>query len=154
MIKPFLLAISILFSGSVLAQEASPPVVQTVFAPQYFALYVSNFESSSAWYQQMFELEVKAPSQADNGSWRIENLVNNSLHIELIFDVRAEAVDRAIGFRKVGFSVVNVDTVADRLEAQFGSRPEIIEFEPLRQKILQVRDPDGNIIQLASPMPE
>ncbi len=70
--------------------------------------------------------------------------------MEIIRDSRAQRVDRALGFRKVGFHVPDVEEVAKRIARATGERPRIVEFEQLNQRILQLRDPDGNIIQLLS----
>ena len=86
-------------------------------------------------------------------AWRwqkIENLRNEQLFVELIRDDRAQEVDRALGFRKVGFYVPDVEVVANRAERATGERPRVVEFEEFGQRILQIRDPDGNIIQLVT----
>jgi predicted enzyme related to lactoylglutathione lyase len=46
--------------------------------------------------------------------------------------------------------VPDVEQVAKRIARVTGQRPRIVEFEKLEQRILQIRDPDGNIIQLLS----
>ena len=42
--------------------------------------------------------------------------------------------------------------VAERVEKATGERPRVVDFEPLAQRILQLRDPEGNVIQLFSPL--
>ena len=104
------------------------------------------------WYGQAFALQSLGGSEAEDGSWRIENLGNRQLHVEIIRDPRAQGVPRALGFRKVGFRVEDVETVADRVEQATGERPRVVEFEQLDVRILQLKDPEGNTIQLTSPL--
>lgn len=147
-----ILICSILFAHWSHAQEMNDAWIPTIEAPQYFAIFVSDVDEAVTWYMQAFDLEPTAGSQADDGSWRIENLVSSSLQIELIYDERAVEVERGLGFVKVGFSVPDVDQIANRIQ-QFGNdRPRIVEFAELNQRILQIRDPDGNVIQLTSPI--
>ena len=49
-----------------------------------------------------------------------ENLRNNKLFVEIIRDDRAQKVERARGFRKVGFFVPDVEMVADRVAQATG----------------------------------
>ena len=126
------------------------PWVEAVGSPQYFALYVTDMERSVAWYRQVLGLDALFGTAADDGAWEIQNLGNDRLLVELIRDDRAQSVDRALGFRKVGFAVDDVETLADHIEQATGERPRIVDFEPMAQRILQLRDPDGNTLQLFS----
>lgn len=72
--------------------------------------------------------------------------------IALTFDARATASDRSLGFFKVGFAVPDVDLVANRVESTTGERPRVVEGAAHGIRILQLRDPDGNRIQFASPL--
>ena len=134
------------------AKDASEPWVTSIGSPQFFALYAKDVDKSVTWYKTVFGLRSLGGSRADDGSWRIENLGNGKLLVEIIRDGRAQEVDRAFGFRKVGFFVPNVEKIADRIEDATGERPRVVEFEELEQRILQIRDPDGNIVQLMSPL--
>lgn len=130
------------------AQDDSKPWVEGIRAPMYFALYVEDVDRAVAWYRDVFGLRSLGGSKADDGAWRIENLGNDRLLVEIIRDNRAQEAVRAHGFRKVGFRVDDVKEIADRVERATGDRPRVVDFEPLRQRILQLRDPDGNVIQL------
>ncbi|MDH3628719.1 MAG: VOC family protein [Acidobacteriota bacterium] len=140
--------------GHLAATEPAEAWVETIQSPQYVALYVEDVDRSVVWYRTVFGLRPLGGSAADDGSWRIENLGNKQLLVEIIRDGRAKQVDRALGFRKVGFHVPDVEKVAERVAQATGERPSIVEFEELRQRILQIRDPDGNVIQLMSPLHE
>jgi len=134
--------------------ESSPPWVERVQAPQYFAIYVEDVDKSVDWYCSVFGLQKLGGSAAEDGAWRIENLGNEQLLVEVIYDSRAQAVERAIGFRKVGFYVADVEAVAKRIAEETGEQPRIVDFEEMSQRILQLRDPEGNTVQLFSVLEE
>lgn len=141
----------VLVVGRGFASEGPPSEwVEEIGSPQYFAVLVEDVDASVAWYRAVFGLEELGGSKADDGSWRIENLGNEQLLVEIVRDSRSQAADRALGFRKVGFWVKDVNEVADRVERATGERPRVVPFEPLRQRIVQLKDPEGNTIQLIS----
>lgn len=126
--------------------------VAAIQAPQYFAVYVADVGRSEEWYRTVFGLEAMGGAAAEDGSWEIENLGNDRLLVELIRDDRAQDVGRARGFAKVGFQVPDVDRVADRVAEETGERPRVVDFPRFGLRILQLRDPDGNTVQLSSPL--
>lgn len=134
------------------AQDAGPVWANSIGSPQYFAVLVTDVDRSAEWYRTAFGLSDAGGSQADDGSWQIVNLRNSNLFVELIRDDRAQEVDRAKGFFKVGFQVPDVREVADAVERATGERPRVLEFTEFGVRILQIHDPDGNTIQLASPL--
>lgn len=136
------------------AADPPDPWVTGITAPQHFAVVVADVDRSAAWYRDVFGLRVLGGSAAEDGSWRIENLGSASLLVEVIRDDRAQEVDRARGFRKVGFQVPDVAAVADRVERATGERPRVLDVVELGIRILQIRDPDGNVVQLSSPAQE
>jgi len=77
-------------------------------------------------------------------------LINEDLSVQIIRDSRSESVDRARGFFKFGFRVPDVDAIASRVETATGERPSIVDFSKHGIRILQLRDPEGNVIQLTS----
>ncbi len=129
--------------------RARESIVGATKSPQYFAVLVSDVGASAAWYEQMFGLRSAGGATAEDGSWRIENLVGSGLHVEIIRDAQAESANRDIGFFKVGFDVSDLDAVVARVTAATGQAPDITHFEPLNQRLIQVRDPDGNVIQVS-----
>ena len=143
-------------SGGAMAQDLSEPWVEEaeIGIPQYFAVLVSEAEASAEWYSQVFELEELERSEADDGSWEIINLKNGRLFVEIIRDARAQEVERAVGVRKVGFYVPDVRRVADRVERATGERPRVLDFVRFGVRIIQIRDPDGTLLQLFSPLEE
>lgn len=124
-------------------------MVGSIQAPQYMAVLTSDLEASIAWYEQAFGLTRRGGSIAADSSWQIANLVSGELHVEIIRDSRADSARRDIGLFKVGFDVHDLDAVVARMAERTDQEPGIIHFEPLGQRLIQVRDPDGNVIQIS-----
>jgi predicted enzyme related to lactoylglutathione lyase len=131
---------------------SAEPWVTSVVGPQYFAVSVADVDRAAEWYGRVFGLEKLDDKGAEDGSWRVVNLTNDDLLVEIIMDRRDQPAERAHGFRKVGFSVPDVDAVADRIAEVTGERPRVVDFDPHDVRILQLEDPEGNVIQLTSPM--
>lgn len=132
------------------AQNGEDAWVSGIQAPQYFAVVVKDVDKSVEWYSTVFGLGKIGGSEAEDGSWRIENLNSELLFIEIIKDKAAKEIDLALGFCKMGFQVPDVKTVADRVAKETGEAPRVLEFPEYGIRIIQLRDPDGNIIQLSS----
>ncbi len=133
----------------------SDTLVQQPAAPFYFAVDVGDIDLVRPWYEQTFGVTLIDDSIADDGRWRIANLGNDQFAIELIFDRRStEPADgvRVRGFAKLGVSVPDVELVADRVEAAGGERPRVLDFEEHGIRLVQLKDPEGNTIQLHSPL--
>jgi len=133
--------------GALLAAE---PWVGGIQAPQFFAVSVEDVDKSVDWYRKAFGLSKLDDERADDDRWRIVNLTNDDLFVEIIRDSRDHARDRPRGFRKVGFRVPDVEVVADRMTEILGERPRVLDFPEHGARIIQLRDPDGNVIQLSS----
>ncbi len=124
-------------------------------APAYFAVDVGDVDSAIAWYSQAFGVELVDDTTAEDGRWRIANLGNEHVSIEIIFDRRSTVADGDARFRglvKTGMSVADVRVVADRVEADTGERPRVLDFEAHGIRLIQLHDPEGNVIQLHSPL--
>jgi len=143
-----------LSNASIAGADPSSPWVEEILSPQYFAAYVADVDKSVEWYCTVFGLKKLGGSSAEDGSWRIENLGSEKLAVEIIYDSRAQEVDRALGFRKIGFYVKDIEAVARRVERETGEKMQVLDFAELGQRILQLRDPDGNIVQLFSLLEE
>ena len=153
MYPPYIVVlVSLLMCQDASAQDTSDAWVQEIGAPQYFAVLVAEVDRSVAWYRTVFGLQEIGGSKAEDGSWQIENLSNEQLLVEIIRDDRAQEVERARGFRKVGFQVPDVRAVADRVARATDERPRISEFAEYGIRLIQIQDPDGNTIQLSSPL--
>lgn len=141
-------------SQHIVAQEPSQRWVSEseIEAAQFFAVRVEDARQSAQWYITVFGLEELGGSNAEDGAWEIINLSNERLFVEVVRDDRAQHVNRSRGFYKVGFHVPDVRVIADRVGSTTGERPRVLEFEEFGVRIIQIRDPDGNIIQLFSPL--
>ncbi len=144
--------LAVLLAGrhEALAQASEQGWVGAGAAPQYFAVLVADVDRAVKWYRMAFGLRVLDDSEAEDGAWRIVNLVSEQLLVEIIRDRRARDVDRPLGFFKVGFQVPDVEVVAALVERDTGERPRIINDTRHKLRILQLRDPEGNLIQLSS----
>ena len=148
-------AVIVVLAAALLCSHAGAESwVDRIRVPQYFAVSVEDVDRSVAWYQAAFGLRKLDDTRADDDRWRIVNLANDDLFVEVIRDNRDQATLRARGFAKVGFRVPDVDAVADRVEEALGKRPRVLDFKEHGVRILQLLDPDGNIIQLSSPLPK
>jgi len=136
--------------GAGSAPEHAEPWTRNIGLPYYVAVSVADVDRAAAWYRSAFGLETLDDTKADDGSWRIVNLANARLFVEIIHDRADRPVERARGIAKVGFGVDDVAAVADRVAKATGTRPRIHEDARHGLRFLQVRDPDGNILQLAS----
>lgn len=146
--------LALLVVPQAMAQDTSAVWVPHIGAPQYVAVQVADVEAAVAWYRTAFGLEVLDDTEADDGRWRIVNLTNADLFVEIIRDNRAQPAERALGFAKVGFRVPDVAAVADRVAAATGERPRVIDFARHGVRLVQLHDPEGNIIQLTSLLEE
>lgn len=145
--------IILIFSMAGSAQKAPETSwVSSPMAPQYFAVAVGDMDRSVSWYRTVFGLKQLDDQKDPKGVWRIVNLTSDALFIELIWDSRCSKQENARGFAKVGFSVTDVREIAKRAESATGEKPRVIEFEKHKLRILQLRDPDGNVLQFASPL--
>jgi predicted enzyme related to lactoylglutathione lyase len=122
--------------------------------PYYFAVSVEDLDRAAVWYEKTFDLTRLDDTTADDERWRIVNLRSDELFVEIIFARRDGEAGRNRGIAKVGFSVADVEAVADRVAKRTGERPEIVTSKQHRIHILQLRDPEGNVIQLSSAIVE
>ena len=146
-----LLPITLLAATSASGSEA--PWVAKIESPQYFAVSVEDVDRAVTWYRSAFDLDVLDDNAHEEGRWRIVNLHNDHLFVEVIYDTRdAAETERTRGIAKVGFRVPDVRVVADRVEKATGERPRVLDFARHSVRLLQLRDPEDNIIQLTSPL--
>ena len=132
--------------------QQETPWVSEVGLPQYFAVIVADVDAAAEWYEKVFGLRVVDRTEAENGAFTILNLRNERLMVEIIRDNRSTEASRPRGFFKVGFQVASVAEVADRVEQETGERPRVVEMAAHGVEILQLRDPDGNTVQLFTPL--
>ena len=144
--------LSLVLALCTLPAVAESPV-EKVGSPQYVALSVEDVDRSIDWYVATLGLSKLDDTTDDGGRWRIANLTGKGLWIEIIWDKRDSPAERARGIAKFGFGVPDVHAVADRIEASGAERPRVVSFKKHNVDILQLKDPDGNIVQLTSKIP-
>ncbi|MEM7245574.1 MAG: VOC family protein [Acidobacteriota bacterium] len=127
------------------------PWVRDPRPPQYFAVSTGDVDRSVAWYRQVLDLRILDDTGAENERFRIVNLKGDGLLLEILRHPRHESRGGGRGFFKVGFAVKDVERVADRVERATGERPDVVNDEARGNFILQLKDPDGNTLQLFSP---
>ena len=131
----------------VAAQDAPAPWVTETGAGQFFAVIVSDVDRSTDWYQRVLGLGDIDRLEADDGSYVITIVGNDRFYVELLQLSDAVDVERAMTFFKIGFEVPDLESLADRVESETGERPRVLTFETQGMRIIQIRDPDGNILQ-------
>lgn len=146
------LLLSLLACAATAQNTSTAPWVPSPSGPQYFAVGVEDIDRSLAWYKTAFGLKQLDDMKDAAGAWRIVNLSSDSLFVELIWDSRTGKEKNGRGFFKVGFSVADVRPIAERVGTATGEKPRIIDDEKHKIRIVQLRDPDGNILQFASPL--
>jgi uncharacterized glyoxalase superfamily protein PhnB len=145
----------ILLLATLPATFAEQPWIETPGAPAYFAVDVSDVDAAIEWYSRTFGAELLDDNTAEDGRWRIANLRSGAFAIELIQDRRSTPVEegaRHHGLVKVGVSVDDVRLVADRVAETTGERPRVLDFEQHDIRLIQLKDPEGNTVQLHSPL--
>ena len=137
------------------ANSAEQSWIEKTQAPVYFAVDVNDMDAAIDWYARTFGAELLDDKSAKDGRWRMANLRSEGIAIELIRDRRSSKVEQGVrhhGLVKVGVSVPDVRAVADRVEATTGERPRVLPFEQHGIRLVQLKDPEGNTIQLHSPL--
>lgn len=141
-----------------LSQAPGGAWVDEIRAPQFVAVAVEDVDQAVSWYTAALGLEQIDDTTAEDDAWRIVNLANEHFFVEIIRDDR-EARETPgkpqkpwLGFAKVGFRVPDLEVVADRVERATGARPRIVDFVRHGVRIMQLKDPEGNTLQLTSPL--
>lgn len=75
---------AIVSAGDTIAQGSSDVWVEDLRVPQYFAVLVEDVDRSVGWYRTAFGLDELGGSVAEDRSWRIENLGDDRLLVEII----------------------------------------------------------------------
>ncbi|MDX1556011.1 MAG: VOC family protein, partial [Xanthomonadales bacterium] len=90
----------------------------------------------------------------ENGRYDIINLSRDGLFVELVQlrDAQARPEGRLEGPFKVGFLVADLDAFLAALPAD-RERPEVVEDQRNGLKMVQLRDPDGTVVQVMARQP-
>jgi hypothetical protein len=114
----------------------------------YFAVIVNDIEASAEWYQSTFRLSVGARS-SEPGRYKIVNLSKRGVFVELLeLDDASERPEGKItGPFKIGWLVNDLNQFIAQLPDSI-SDPRVIFDSENKLNLIQLRDPDGNIIQI------
>lgn len=147
--KIFFLSLLLAFSVAVYSQKIKP----------YFsAIFVSNIDSSIAWYNKTLGTSLRDLTDTPERGVIQANLFNKNMLIELIQLTPSIAVDSILknypprtkirGFVKAGFIVTDIDDLWNRLKKEktkFEGR--MVTDRISNKKTFLVKDPDDNLIQ-------
>lgn len=114
----------------------------------YYAVVVRDIGVATAWYEST--LGLRAVSRlSEAGRYDIVNLRGPGLFVELLELVDATPRPEGIvhGPFKVGMLVEDLDRYIDRLPASM-PRPEVVEDTANGLRLVQLHDPDGNVVQV------
>lgn len=114
----------------------------------YFAVIVSDIDKSVAWYESNLGLKAGARLSED-GKYEIVNLRSSDLFVELL--QLSAAADRPEGMIKgpfkVGFLVGDLKYFVSMLPGSLDP-PEIMADDKNALLMIQLKDPDGNTVQV------
>jgi predicted enzyme related to lactoylglutathione lyase len=150
MSRYFFLITFLILTGSLNAQD-SDQTINTSF----FAIMVSDFDSSLNWYQKNLEFKIVNQVSLDERGLKQANLRNGENKLEII--ELESAVDpnelssgsRFIGLFKVGFAVSNFDNCIERFKrnnVRFNG--DIVTDPTSGKRMIILFDPDNNRIQI------
>jgi catechol 2,3-dioxygenase-like lactoylglutathione lyase family enzyme len=139
--KPRSLAVMgllILFAGTAVYAEPEG---------SFFAVIVSDIDKSVKWYESTFGL---SPGErlSESGRYEIVNLRKPGLYVELLqLTAAAERPEYVKGLFKVGILTSDLTDFVALLPESI-PKPEILTDTTNGLLLMQLRDPDGNIIQI------
>ena len=114
----------------------------------YFAVIVSDIEASAEWYGQTFGLTEQSRASA-TGKFEIVNLGKPGMFVELlqIATANSRPDGRTEGLFKAGLLVDDLHAFVTGLPSTEAA-PEIVSDQRNQLLLIQLRDPDGNVIQV------
>lgn len=126
----------------------------------HVAVTVLDMERSVRFYRDLLGFDVLGQLLLDEGTFKIVYLRSGGAHVELFAfrDHDAEAAvgvpDTVGGFKHVAFQTDDVDGIAARLQAAGVA----FTLDPLDAaggvRLAFFRDPDGNLLELVSGVPD
>lgn len=137
------------------AQHESLPAPEAGFS----AIIVNDIERSIHWYSNIFEFSVLNTVNSKERGLKQANLKLENIRIELIelaSSISPESLlknypkkTKIKGFFKFGFSVAEFDKWVDFLKrSKVAFHGNIVKDNASGKKMLIIKDPDGNRIQL------
>ena len=113
----------------------------------FIAVVVNDIDESAEWYQSTFNL-LPGERLSKSGQYEIVNLRRPGLFVELLqLAAAADRPDYAKGLFKAGILTSDLEAFAASLPDSVPT-PQIISDTANNLLLMQVKDPDGNIIQI------
>lgn len=132
------LAFLLLFAGTAVYAETEG---------SFIAVIVDDIDESVEWYQSTFDL-LPGERHSESGRYEIVNLRKPGLFVELIQLAAAEErPDYVKGLFKFGILTSDLNEFAALLPESV-PRPQIVSDTTNDLVLMQLKDPDGNIIQV------
>lgn len=128
-------------------------------AAYFTAIIVNNIDTSISWYSEILGFEVIDETEVANRGLKQANLKRGNIHIELIqistsvssttlLEERPQGT-RVQGFFKFGIMVNDFDLWMDHLNNVDANIHGSVVTDPTsNKKMVIIKDPDGNRIQL------
>lgn len=124
--------------------------------PSFNAIIVNDLELSKEWYCKLFKLNVLTEFASEERGFKIANLGNEQLNLELLElkgSVNPQEANqdfnektRFKGFFKSGFSVNDFDRLEELLQ-EHQIEGNVVRDPSTQKRMVIIRDPDGNRIQ-------
>ncbi len=127
------------------------------YEPWFSALIVNNVDSSTAWYQSVFDMKIKNRIDDTQNGFRVMILESSAFLLELIenktwpdqkklLEGKPEGT-RIQGFFKIGFKVTDMDACLKMLTALKMIPERIYTDSATKKRNFLINDPDGNLVQ-------
>jgi predicted enzyme related to lactoylglutathione lyase len=147
-----LIALVICLPHVVTGQTSSAKVT-----PYFFAVVVSNVETSSKWYGDLFGLKITKRDVNDQHGYKVFIMENDAMLVELmelkVSVAQAELLKhhpegtRIHGHFKIGFKVAEMDSFLSHLRTFQIKVPQIWTDAKNGKRNFLISDPDGNYVQ-------
>ena len=149
-----LLSLFILFSAFIAPAQTAGG---SKYEPWFSAVIVNNVDSSTAWYQSVFDLKIKNRIDDTQNGFRVMIMESSTFLLELIENKtwpdqkkllagKPEGT-RIQGFFKMGFKVPDMDACLKRLAVMKIFPERIYTDSATKKRNFLINDPDGNLVQ-------
>jgi len=127
------------------------------YRPYFSAVIVHNIDSSTAWYQSVFDLKARNSINDTERGFRVRILESPAFLLELIenksfLQQKKILADKAQGARiewffKIGFNVTDMDACLKHLAGLKIIPERIYTDSDTKKRNFLIEDPDGNLLQ-------
>lgn len=149
-----LLSLLILLNASIVRAQTAGGFK---YEPWFSAVIVNNVDSSTAWYQSVFDLKIKNRTDDTQNGFRVMIMESSTFLLELIENkawpdqkkllAGKPGGTRIQGFFKIGFKVTDMDACLKRLAALKIVPGRIYTDSETKKRNFLINDPDGNPVQ-------